>query len=101
MNFYKQAAVAAALLGLLASPSLAQINGGLITVNISNVANDIANNLHVDLNQIPVTVQVPIGIAATVCGIEANVIATGAQGTNCDATSTSNALNNLVQRQIR
>ena len=76
---------------------------GLVNVDVHNVANNIAKNINVDVSQIPVTVQAPIGIAATVCGIGANVL--GQQrdsGTaTCSASSTSSALDQLVLRQIK
>ena len=82
-------------------PAQAQ-QSGLVNVDISNVANNIARNINVDVSQIPVTVQAPIGIAANVCGVNANVLAQqGAGAAQCTATSTSNALDNLVQRQIK
>lgn len=75
---------------------------GLVNVDISNVANNIAKNIHVDVSQIPLTVQAPIGVAANVCGVNANVLAQqGAGLANCTATSTSTALNQIVQRQIK
>ena len=83
------------------SPAVAQ-QSGLVNVDISNVANNIARNINVDVSQIPVTVQAPIGIAANVCGVNANVLAQqGTGAAQCTATSTSNALDNLVQRQIK
>ncbi len=82
-------------------PAHAQ-QSGLVNVDVSNVANNIARNINVDVSQIPVTVQAPIGIAANVCGVNANVLAQqGAGAAQCTATSTSNALDNLVQRQIK
>lgn len=90
-------------LGLLAGPTLAQTNEGLVTVNISNVANDVARNLSVDVSQVPLSVQVPVGIAANVCGVDANVLAKQKQGgtASCDATSTNNALQQVVQKQMK
>lgn len=90
-------------LGLVAAPALAQNNEGLVTVNISNVANDIAKNLSIDVSQIPVSVQAPVGVAANVCGVDANVLAQKKQDgtTTCDATSTNNALQQVVQRQLK
>jgi hypothetical protein len=38
---------------------------GLGTVDVSNVNVEIAKDINVDVSQIPVTVQAPIGIAAT------------------------------------
>ena len=81
--------------------ALAQ-QSGLVNVDIRNVANNIARNINVDVSQIPVTVQAPIGIAANVCGVNANVLAQqGTGAAQCTATSTSNALDNLVQRQLK
>lgn len=98
-------ALAIAMAGA-AAPALAQNNDqeGLVNVNIANVANNLAQNLSVDVSQIPVTVQVPVGIAANVCGVEANVLAQDKQGSGvaeCTASSTSNALEQVVQKQMK
>jgi len=55
------------------------------------------------VSQIPVTVQAPIGVAATVCGVAANVLGSQAPSGNasCTATSTNTALNQIVQRQLK
>ncbi len=93
--------LATALLPALLATAHAQ-QSGLVNVDISNVANNIAQNINVDVSQIPVTVQAPIGIAANVCGVNANVLARqGTGAAQCTATSTSTALNQLVQRQIK
>lgn len=70
---------------------------------MSNVANNIARNINVDVSQIPVTVQVPIGIAANVCGVAANVLGPqgGGASPDCKATTTSSALDNLIQSQLK
>ncbi|TFY99318.1 hypothetical protein EZ313_22430 [Ramlibacter henchirensis] len=87
-----------------AAPALAQ-QSGLVNVDIRNVANNIAQNLKVNVSQIPVTVQVPVAVAANVCGVAANVLGTQAAGGSgsgsCTATTTSDALNEIVQRQLR
>ena len=96
--------LAAAVMGLaLASGGAFAQQEGLINVDVSNVANNIAKNINVDVSQIPVTVQVPIGIAANVCGIAANVLGSqrGTPSSGCTASSTSTALDNLVQRQLK
>ena len=91
-----------ALATLAAGPVFSQ-QSGLVNVSLNNVANNIAQNLSVDVSQIPVSVQAPVGVAATVCGIDANVLARQAQGgtANCAASTTSTALNQIVQRQIK
>lgn len=94
------ALAACALVATSASAQL--VGGGLVVVNISNVANNLARDLDVSVSNIPVTVQVPVGVAATVCDVNANVLAqqrkTG--GATCTAQNTSEALNQIVQRQM-
>ena len=72
-------------------------------MDISNIRADIAKDINVDVSQIPVNVQVPIGVAANVCDVNANVIAEQRQqgGEPCEAKSTTTALNQAVQRQIK
>lgn len=95
-------AIAASAL-LLGTFGVAQ-QSGLVNVNLSNIRADIAKDINVDVSQIPVTVQAPIGVAANVCNVDANVLAQQSkQGgdATCDATSTNTALNQIVQRQIK
>jgi hypothetical protein len=84
----------------MAAPASAQlVGGGLVVVNISDVIDDIAVAINVEENQIPVTVQVPIGVAANVCDVNANVLAQQRkkEGTaTCTAENTSTALNQAV-----
>lgn len=62
---------------------------------------NIANDLSVDVSQIPVTVQVPVGVAANVCDVSANVLAQQADDAEpCEAQNTSQALNQQIQKQI-
>lgn len=103
MTHIKLLAAAAVAVASFSGTAVAQVNANnLINVNVSNVANDIAKNLSIDVSDIPVTVQVPIGVAATVCGVQANVLASDNKGGEaaCDATSTSQALNQVVKKQI-
>ena len=75
---------------------------GLVNVDVSNLRADIAKDLNVNASQIPVNVQVPAAVAATVCGVDANVLAQQKQGSapSCQAKSKSEALNQQVQRQL-
>lgn len=102
MNKTKSLMVAFGFSALVSGGAVAQ-QSGLVVVDISNVANNIARNINVDVSQIPVTVQAPIGVAANVCGVDANVLAQqkNAGGATCDASSTSTALNQIVQRQLK
>jgi len=83
------------------TPAFAQQSGdGLVTVNISNVANNIARDLDVNVSNIPVTVQVPVSVAASVCNVSVNVLSGPSVGgitPSCNATSTNDALNDIVQ----
>jgi hypothetical protein len=59
-------------------------------------------NIQVLALQVPVSVAVPIGLAANVCDVNANVLASQAQtgGASCDATSTSQALSRAIAAAI-
>lgn len=73
-------AATAMSIGVLAGPAAAQpvITGGLVNITIT----DLLNN-----NQ--VNVQVPIGVAANVCGVSANVLAQSRDQTvSCTSSST-------------
>jgi hypothetical protein len=101
--FQPKAVLSASLIALAGSPGLAQIiiPGGLVTVNVSNIAIVLADVLDVDVSQVPVTVQVPVGVAANVCDVSANVLAQQADdAAPCDAQSNSTALTRFVQSQL-
>jgi hypothetical protein len=93
-------------LGLATGSAYAQsVNANnLVNVNVSNVANEIAKNLSVDVQDVIDlgAVQAPIGVAANVCGVDANVLAEQSKGSSaeCTAQSSSQALTQVVQRQL-
>ncbi len=100
MNMHRIAGLGAPLaaalsLGLAAGVS-AQQQEGLINVNVSN--NEILEELNLSA---PITVQAPIGVAANICGVNANVLAEQRRNGDdtCDAQSNSEALQRLVTRQ--
>lgn len=74
----------------------------LVNVNLQNVLNDLSVSLQVNRNNIPVTAQVPIDVAASVCGVSVSAlaasIASGQAG--CTATTSSPQLTQAVQQQI-
>ena len=74
----------------------------LVSVNLQNVLNDLSVSLQVDRNSIPVTAQVPVAVAASVCGVSVDVIAASAANghASCTATTTSPQLTQVVQQQI-
>jgi hypothetical protein len=98
--------LAAAVAAITATPAIGQIGNsqGLVAVNIQDVSilNNFLNNDQIAaLNNVPITVQAPISVAANVCGTTVNALAalrkTGAA--TCDAKSGSAALADIVQRQ--
>lgn len=73
----------------------------LVNVNLSNVLNDLALDLNIDKANIPINAQIPITIAANVCGVSINIlsVSAGNQAT-CNATTTSPELSQAVQQQL-
>ncbi len=72
--------VAAMMLALTAMPAMAQplFTGGLVNINVTDVLTD--ND---------VAVQVPIGVAANVCGVSVGVLAELAEQGPVDCTSST------------
>jgi hypothetical protein len=74
----------------------------LVNVNLQNVLNDLSVAIKVDKANIPVNAQVPIDVAANVCGVSVSAlaasIASGQAG--CTAKTTSPQLSQAVQQQI-
>ena len=99
----KMMMIAAAAVAAVATPALAQVSnqGGLVNVDVSNVL----NNLDLDLLNNSLnnnTVQVPIGVAANVCGVNANVLAhqrKAGDPVTCTAKNTSTALKQAAKSQ--
>jgi hypothetical protein len=91
---------AAAVLGYTL-PSSAQ-QAGLVNVDLRNakILDNIANHLNVNVSNVPITVQVPIDVAANVCGVSLDLLANAYNrgGASCYAQGTSKALNKQIQR---
>jgi hypothetical protein len=103
--------IAAAALAATATPALAQVNtgsgNGLVAVNVQDVSilNNFLNNDQISaLNNlgVPITVQVPIGVAANVCGVSAAVLGkSGGTNPTCTAKSGSRALaQNVITQKL-
>jgi hypothetical protein len=73
----------------------------LVNVNLQNVLNDLSVRLNVDRANIPVNAQVPIDVAANVCGVSVNVLSlsTGGKG-SCTAKTATPQLAQVVQQQV-
>jgi predicted small secreted protein len=75
----------------------------LVNVNLSNVLNNLALDLKIDKANIPINAQIPITIAANVCGVSINILSIGAGGGSskgCTAQTTSPELAQAVQQQL-
>ena len=74
----------------------------LVNVDLRNVLNDLALDLKIDKANIPVNAQIPITIAANVCGVSINIlsVSTGGSSGGCTATTSSPELAQVVQQQI-
>jgi hypothetical protein len=87
----------------LASQAWAQ-QTGLVNVDLrnANFLSNIANHLNVSVSNVPITVQAPISVAATVCQVTVAVLANAInrRGASCYAQSSSAALNKIVQNVI-
>lgn len=77
-------------------------SGSLININLSNIRAEIAKNLDISLDRVPITIQLPITIAANVCGTNVNLLTAqlNAGSNSCTATATSPALEQEVNNQI-
>ena len=89
------------------APAVAQnldLSQGLVNVTVQDVSvlNDFLNDTQIaalnNLN-VPITVQVPVGVAANVCGVSAAVLGNSGSAAKCDAKSGSRALANAVNQQ--
>jgi hypothetical protein len=73
----------------------------LVNVDLSNVLNDLSLDLKIDKANIPINAQIPITIAASVCGVSINILSVSTGGSpNCTAKSTSPDLEQAVQQLL-
>jgi len=74
----------------------------LVNVNLQNVLNNLSVALHVDRANIPVNAQIPVDVAANVCGVSVNVLAASVASGHgsCTATTSSPSLVQYVQQQL-
>ena len=75
----------------------------LVNFNRSNVLNDLSVKLHVDQANIPVNAQIPITVAANICGVSINILSVSQGGTSkgCTAVTTSPQLTQIVGQQLQ
>ena len=106
--------IIAAAIGAAAAPAAAQLNTsqGLVTVNVQDVSvlNDFLNDdqiaalneLNVPLGLRDVLEHGTVGVAANVCDVDANVLASQKKDgpATCDAKSGSKALAQSISKQL-
>jgi hypothetical protein len=83
--------------------TLAGAGASLVNVDLRNVLNDLALDLKIDKSSIPINAQIPINVAANVCGVSINILSIGAGGGSsqgCTANSISPELAQYIQQQI-
>jgi hypothetical protein len=98
------AASGVASAGQSAASTVSSAATSLVNVNLSNVLNDLAVKLNVDKANIPINAQIPITIAANVCGVSINILSvSGASGNSsgCTAVTTSPQLTQIVGQQLQ
>ena len=81
---------------------VASAGTSLVNVNLSNVLNDLALDLRIDKSNIPINAQIPISIAANVCGVSIIILSVGGGGSSqgCTANSISPELKQYIQQQL-
>ena len=73
----------------------------LVNVDLSNVLNNLAVQLHLDRANVPINAQIPINIAANVCGVSINILSASNGGrANCTAQTAPAELAQVVQQQM-
>lgn len=92
-----------------AIPAAAQVQlpAGLVNVTVGNVVlQDILTGVEIKalndldvLNNNQIQVQVPVGVAASVCNVSAAVLGRAGSGGTCEAKSGSQALAQAVRKQ--
>jgi hypothetical protein len=89
--------------GSAVAESVGGVTTSLVNVNLSNVLNDLALKLNIERANIPINAQIPISLAANVCGVSINILSIGAGGGSsqgCNAQTASPELVQAVQQQL-
>ena len=87
--------------GSAVADGVGSVTTSLVNVDLSNVLNDLALDLKIDKSNIPINAQIPISIAANVCGVSINILSIGGgKSDGCTANSISPELKQYIQQQI-
>ncbi len=75
---------------------------GLVNVNLENIRAEIAKDLDIDLQNVPINIQLPVAVAANVCGVDVAAIqgaTVGSDTPSCNATNTTIATQYVTNTQ--
>ena len=88
--------------GAAVADGVVDVTTSLVNVDLSNVLNDVAVKLNIDKSNIPINAQIPISIAANVCGVSINILSIGGGGDSkgCTANVASPELIQAIQQQL-
>lgn len=88
--------------GAAVAEGATNVTTSLVNVDLRNVLNDVAVKLNIDKSNIPINAQIPISIAANVCGVSINILSIGGGGDSkgCTANVASPELVQAVQQQL-
>jgi hypothetical protein len=91
------------LAGLFGTSVFAQQAQGIVKVDLGTVADTLAKNINVEVEKIPASMQLPVGIAAGACGVPAARLTAeaGSDMASCQATSSSSDLEEFVVKQLK
>lgn len=106
-NYMIAGALALGTVALTPAAAQVQVPSGLVNVTVGDVIlKDILTDVEVKalndldvLNNNQIQAQVPIGVAANVCGVSAAVLGKAGTAAACDAKSGSQALAQQVRKQ--
>lgn len=75
----------------------------LINVNVSDIAAEVAKNVNLNLEDVPISVQLPVNVAANVCGVDVNLLSAqlnAGSSPSCSASTTSAELEQAITNRI-
>jgi len=67
----------------------------LINVSLKNIRAEIARNMNISLDSVPINLQLPVSVAANLCGLDVGALGGGGKGTGgntCNATNSTMAM---------
>jgi hypothetical protein len=88
---------------LIAASAVAQQSPGLVKVDLATIADTLAQNINVDVEKIPASLEMPVGMATSTCDIPAAKLAADAVGgmASCQATTSSTELEQMLSHQLK